>query len=192
MATIIGSNCPAVQNGTPAGTVNNTSTSFPKFKFFLHMWVIKRGIRNTCGYWGWASRSSPNNSSAISITAGAITHNLTACMSLSSNMVSGVTSSKGIPPQSFPILVLHQLQTHDPTAPEALSSAPLLKGRKEKGSAPASIPYVKSPLERPSTPVAFILFPEMWSTRRMKPPSLSALCSLKTMSFNLALGKCPL
>jgi hypothetical protein len=45
MATISGSNCPAVQNGTPAGTVNNTSVSFPKF--FLHKWVIKRGITNT-------------------------------------------------------------------------------------------------------------------------------------------------
>jgi len=61
MATISGSNCPAVQNGTPAGTVNNTSASFPKF--FLHRWVIKRGITNTCGHWGWASRSSPNKGS---------------------------------------------------------------------------------------------------------------------------------
>ncbi len=41
-------------------------------------------------------------------------------------------------------------------------------------------------------PVAFICFPEIWITCRMKPPSLSALWSLKTMSFNFSLGECPL
>ena len=122
MATISGSNWLDAQKLTPAGTVNSTSASFPKF--FLHMCIINRGITKMWGHWGWASRSSPNNSKAVSITAGATSHNLAAFKSLSSNMVSADTSSRERPPQSSPFLVLHQLWTHVLTAPFALSSAP--------------------------------------------------------------------
>jgi hypothetical protein len=54
---------------------------------------------------------------------------------------------------------------------------------------PASMPSVKSPRDNPSTPVAFILFPEMCKTCKMKPPSRTALWSLKTISFSFSLGE---
>ncbi len=127
MATIRGSNWLVAQKPTPAGTVKSTSASFPNF--FLHKWVITRGTTNTCGQCGWATRSSQNSSNAISMTAGGRSHSLAASKSLSSNIVSPDTSTRGKPPQSSPFLVFHQLRTHEPTAPLDLSSAPRLKGR---------------------------------------------------------------
>jgi hypothetical protein len=100
IATISGSNWLDAQKLTPAGTVNSTSASFPKL--FLHMCVINRGITKRWGHWGWASRSSPNNSKVVSITAGATSHNLAAFKSLSSNMVSADTSSRARPPSHLP------------------------------------------------------------------------------------------
>jgi hypothetical protein len=85
MATIRGSNWPDAQKLTPAGTVKSTLASFPTF--FLHRCVIKCGTTNTWGHWGWAIRSSQNNSSAVSITAGGTSHSLAASRFLSLNMV---------------------------------------------------------------------------------------------------------
>ena len=40
------------------------------YDFFIHSCVIKRGIENNWGIWGYASQSSLNNSTTIYITTG--------------------------------------------------------------------------------------------------------------------------
>ena len=197
MATISGSNWGAPQNGTPAGTVKSTSANFPKF--LLHMCVIKRGTTKTCGHWGCTSLSSHKSSIATSMAAGGNIHSLAAFMSFSSNMLCGVTSSRGSPPQFLSCpgpgawsLVLHQLRTHFPTRPCDCVSDPRCNGRKDIGSSSAIIPLVWSPLERPSTPVALMLLPEICRRCRMKPPSLCALYKRNAMSLSSLLVECPL
>ena len=159
MATISGSNCPAVQNGTWTGMMNKRSAFF--MRSLCHMWVIKRGTTKTWGHWGWARQSSHSSSSATSIDDGGSIQSRAALRSRNSNMLSLVTCVKGRPPKSAPLLERHQLRTQVSTKPFDRSSAPRWKGMKERGSCPPIIPSVRSPRERPSTPEAFIRFPEM-------------------------------
>ena len=197
MAIISGSNCDDPQNGTPAGTRKSTSADFPKF--LLHMCVIKRGTTKTWGHWGCANLSSHKISIATSMAAGGSIQSLAAFVFFSSNMFSGVTSTSGSPPQ-VPLhsgleawsLVRHQLLTHFPTRPCDRTSAPRWNGRNVIGSSPAIMPSVWSPLDSPSTPVAFIRLPEMCSKCRIKPPSRCALYSRNTMLLNSLLVECPL
>ena len=130
MATISGSNCPAVQNGTWAGTVNNRSTFF--MRSLCHMCIIKRGPTKTWGHWGWARRSSLSSSSATSIADGGSIQSRAALRSRSSNMLSLVTCVKGSPPKSAPLLVRHQLRTQLSMKPFHHSSAPRWKGMKDR------------------------------------------------------------
>ena len=116
---------------------------------------------------------------ATSMAAGGSIQSLAALVFFSSNMLPGVISSRGRFPQSRPCprfetlsSVLHQLRTHFPTLPCDRVSAPRWKGRYDMGSSPLIMPSVWSPRDRPSTPEAFILFPEMCRTCRIMPPSL--------------------
>ena len=94
-------------------------------------------------------------------------------------MLSLVTSTSGAPahgPAARPVCPgsCHQLRIQVETRPRERSSAPCATGTNESGSIPAIIPSTRSPLERPSTPIAFILVPAIQTTWRIKSPFLAA------------------